>query len=584
MMMVSTSADQVDAIALQISSQRDQWFKTSVSERIQLLRSCIDGVERVAADWVEVVSTIKGIAPASSLVGEVWMTGPAAVLRNLRLLIEGLEAQASPHQGQMRSMKTTTRSDGQTVVQIFPNGWKDRLLLLGYRADLWLEPGRSPTQAALHRQPPACGRVALVLGGGNISSIGPMDTLYHLFIEQQVVILKMHPVMNALGPILEQAFEPLIGRSLLAIVYGDREIGQRLCHHPAIDTVHITGSHHTHDAIVWGDSDAERQTRKTENRPILAQPITSELGCVTPIFVVPGRWRDADLSFQAQHVANMVAHNASFNCVAAKAVVMASGWSQRDEFLGRLHQALATIPPRRAYYPGAQERYQAFMARYPQAQPLMPSVNAVNAAPETNPDHPPEATLPWTVIPDVPPASNEYALTHEAFCGILAEVTLDAKTAAEFLNQIPAVANQQLWGTLSCSVLIDPATAAAHAQAFDHAIAQLRYGTIAVNTWSGIAYSLGSIPWGAFPGNSLADIGSGRGMVHNAYQFDHPQKTVLHAPFRVPIKPFWFTDHSNLRLIGQQLTRFEAHPTWGNLVMLAIAAIESSSARHSAQL
>jgi acyl-CoA reductase-like NAD-dependent aldehyde dehydrogenase len=556
MMNWSTSPEQIHAIASQLSHQKDRWLQTPLTERIQLLQHCVEGVKLVAADWVKIVSEIKGIAPTSLLAGEIWMTGPAAVLRNLRLLIAGLQAQL-----RSRSWKTTQRPNGQTIVRLFPDSWMDQLLLLGYRADLWIEPGRSPSQGLFYRQPPVVGRVALVLGGGNISSIAPMDVLYKLFAEQQVVILKMHPVMNALGPILEQAFEPLRERSLLAIVYGDRDIGHLLCHHPAVDTVHITGSHHTHDAIVWGDSEAERQTRKAKNRPVLAKPITSELGCVTPILVVPGRWRDADLSFQAQHVANMVAHNASFNCVAAKVVVTASGWPQREEFLNRLHAALAAIPPRSAYYPGAAARYQAFLDRYPQAKPLSTSAQTT-AAP----------TIPWTVIPNVSASPNEYALTHEAFCGILAELTLEAETAAEFLPMATAFANDHIWGTLSCSLLIDPATAAAQPQTLDEAIAQLHYGTIAVNTWSGIAYSLGSIPWGAFPGNALTDIGSGRGVVHNAYLFDHPQKTVLYAPFRVPMKPFWFTDHSNLHLIGQRLAQFEAHPTWGNLLMLAIAA------------
>ena len=72
-------------------------------------------------------------------------------------------------------------------------------------------PRPSPTTRAV---PP--GRVALVLGAGNVSSIGPMDALYKLFVEDQVVVFKTHPVNVYLGPLLEEAFRALIDARLLA--------------------------------------------------------------------------------------------------------------------------------------------------------------------------------------------------------------------------------------------------------------------------------------------------------------------------------------------------------------------------------
>jgi hypothetical protein len=43
--------------------------------------------------------------------------------------------------------------------------------------------------------------------------------------------------------------------------------------------------------------------------------ITSELGCVTPVIVVPGAWSPGELAYQAENVATMVAINASCNCL-----------------------------------------------------------------------------------------------------------------------------------------------------------------------------------------------------------------------------------------------------------------------------
>lgn len=44
--------------------------------------------------------------------------------------------------------------------------------------------------------------------------------------------------------------------------------------------------------------------------------------------------------------------------------------------------------------------------------------------------------------------------------------------------------------------------------------------------------------WGAFAGDqTLADVGSGLGHVHNTYLYDHPQKTVVRTPFVSPLHP-----------------------------------------------
>src|SRR6185503_11752323 len=135
-----------------------------------------------------------------------------------------------------------------------------------------------------------------VLGAGNVGSIPALDTLHKLFIEGQVVILKMSPVNEYLGPIFEEVMKPLIDQGYLAIVYGGAEVGSQLCNHPQVDEIHITGSDRTHDTIVWGRDKAERERRRSLHQPLLAKPITSELGNITPVVVVPGAYSDTELA------------------------------------------------------------------------------------------------------------------------------------------------------------------------------------------------------------------------------------------------------------------------------------------------
>jgi acyl-CoA reductase-like NAD-dependent aldehyde dehydrogenase len=536
-----------------LSNRKQAWIQLGLEERIAYLHHCIDGVMTVGEAWAEAACCAKGIDSHSSLAGEEWIAGPVATLLNLRQLVTALEAKGQP------KPVALSRENGRAIAQVFPDHWMDRLLWLGFKAEVWLEPEKPITQGALYREPPQTGKVALVLGAGNIASIAAMDTLYKLFVEGEVVLLKMNPVNEYIGPFLAQAFRSLRQDGFFELVYGGAEVGRYLCQHPDVDTIHVTGSHHTHDAIVWGSTPAEQQQRKAAHQPLLTKPITSELGCVTPVLVVPGRWSRADLKFQARHVASMVAHNASFNCVAAKVIVTAKEWPQRAEFLEYLHQALANTPAREAYYPGAQERYQAFLDRYPQAKILG----------ERSPQ-----TIPWTVIPDVHPAAGEYALTEEAFCGILAEVSLEATHAPDFLTQAVEFANEILWGSLSCIVLVDPATQRACREALEGAIANLRYGGIGVNVWTGAVFMLGVTTWGAFPGNSLSNIGSGRGVVHNTYLFDHPQKSVLRAPFRIWPTPIWFSDHRNLKQLAQQFAALQTKQTLNNFMGVLVAAVQ----------
>lgn len=547
-----TSFEWANATATRLAKRKDTWVQLSLKERITYLRRCLEGVMAIAEPWAKAACQAKGIDPDSPLAGEEWIVGPLATVRNLRLLIQALEANGHPQPGGWH------RSNGQTVAQVFPETWMDRLLWMGFTAEVWIAPGHPPTQGAIYREPHD-GRVALVLGAGNISSIASMDTLYKLFVEDQVVLLKMNPVNESVGPLLEQAFQSLQADGFFDVVYGGAELGSYLCQHPQIETVHITGSHQTHDAIVWGGTLAEQKQRKAAQAPRLSKPITSELGCVTPVLVVPGSWSRADITFQARHVASMVAHNASFNCTAAKVIVTAKGWAQREAFLAQLHQELTAIPVRQAYYPGAQQRYQRFLEHYPQAQALASKT---------------EQSVPWTIIPEVSPETGEYALTQEAFCGVLAEVALEATDASEFLAQAVEFANQKIWGTLSCNLLIDPVTEKSCAVELEGAIANLRYGGIGVNVWTGVVYLMGIPTWGAFPGQSLMDIGSGRGVVHNTYLFDHPQKAVVRAPFRIRPTPAWFANHRNLLQLAKRLITFEAAPAWNRLPGVFIAALK----------
>ena len=542
----------LDAAIEKLNTARDPWVKKPMTERIALLERCLAGVLRTAERWVIEACVVKGLDPTSPLAGEEWLAGPNATARYLRLLIEALRAGGAPRPPAMQ------KRGEQLVARVFPNSVHDRAMLSGFTAEVWMAPGARATQGAFYRSPPEKGSTCLVLGGGNVTSIAPMDVLGKLFVEGAVVLLKVHPVLERVGPMLEDALAPLVDAGVLAFAYGGADVGAYLAEHAGIDTLHVTGSDRTYDAIVWGQDEAERKRRKGDRTPKNTRPFTAELGCVTPILVVPGPWSAADMKYQAAHVAGMLSNNGSYNCSAAKVLVVARDWLQRETFLDEVRAALKALPSWRAYYPGSPERYARYCARYPDAEVLGPTG---------------EGVLPWTLLPKVKPDASELALSEEAFCGVLGVVTLDAKDAPSFLAAAVPFANDSVWGTLSTCLLVHPITADAHRAELDRAIMGLRYGGIGINCWSGVIYGLASPTWGAFPGNAPEAIGSGSGVVHNGFLFDHPQKSVVTGPFRMRPKPPWFPHHRTLLPLARLLLQAEAHPSFGALAKLAWTAM-----------
>jgi hypothetical protein len=538
-----------------LQDNKERWARLPVTRKAELLEKLIQGVLSVSGRQVTTALEAKGIAPNSIESAEEWLSGPLIVLRNLRLLKQSLVEIARYGIPSIPGDKIHTRSDGQVVVDVFPGSLFDKLLYTGFHADVWMKPEVTletlhETIASFYRLSQPQGKVALVLGAGNVSSIGPLDAVYKLFVEGQVCLLKLNPVNDYLGTFIEESFAPLIQEGYLRLAYGGAEVGSYLCEHPGIDGIHLTGSSKSHDAIVFGVGD-EGEDRKRTNLPRLKKRITSELGNVSPVILLPGEWSEGDLKFQAENIATQLTNNAGFNCNAAKVLVTPATWDKRNFFLDALRKTLTQIPERRPYYPGALSRHARFIEAHPEAEILGKKS---------------EAGIPWTLIPGLDPErKSDICFREEAFCGIIAETPLSASDAADFLFKAVTFSNDILWGTLNACIIVDPETQAELGSLLDHAVSALRYGSIGINHWPAISYALGSTTWGAYPGHTLDDIQSGIGVVHNTLMFDKPQKSVIYGPFRIRPKPPWFVTHKSAHKLAPILAQFEAHPRFSIL-------------------
>jgi hypothetical protein len=520
---------------------------------LHLLEQGAAGVSAVAEKWVRLACKAKGLDFDAHESAEEWFGGPMTTLRNLRLLRESLLEIRELGTPRLTENSVSSREDGRTVVRVFPRDGYDKALYAGFVADVWMQDGVAAdtvadTMAETYRNNETTSSVTLVLGAGNVASIGPMDVMHQLFVDNSVCLLKLNPVNAYLGPVVEEAFAAWIESGFMAVCYGGAEVGEYLCQHPQVDRIHITGSDRTHDAIVWGPP-SEQAERKATGQRHNEKPITSELGNVSPVVIVPGKWSAADLRFQAENVATMLVNNGSFNCNAAKLLIMHEEWPQRAEFLNVLRSVLAEIPPRRAYYPGAAYRYEKLTAG-------RASVETIGS--------PGKGALPWTLILNVDSDKVDDDVFHtEPFCSVLSVTSISATDTPAFLKQVTDLCNDVVWGTLNVCLIVHPKTLkdASVAEAFEASIAELKYGTVAVNHWPALGYGLTVTPWGAYPGHTMEDIQSGSGVVHNTLMFSKTLKTVVRGPFRVTPKPPWFITHKRAHKVARQLTNFELKPS-----------------------
>lgn len=558
-----TSEKDLDKALAELHEHATEFARLSASAKSDLLLACIPRLLDVSAQWVASGTKAKGLGSEES--GEEWLAGPTPTIRMARLIAESLREISQTGKPSLGT-KTSTGSDGRLRIDVFPNSKIDSALFAGFEGYVIMQEGvdrdsATKGQASFYSEKEPEGGVSIVLGAGNVSSIPPMDTFTKMFTEGKVVMLKMNPVNEWVGPCLETALAPLIDRGFLRIVYGGGSVGKYLVEKETIADVHITGSDKTHDLIVWGPEGEERERRIRDQDPRLKVPICSELGNVTPVAIVPYEYSDDELAFQARNVATMICNNASFNCNAAKMLVTGEGWSQRDQFFSLLRGELRKVPTRKAYYPGAFDRYESLVSGRKNVEQI---------------GHADDEHLPWTIIHDLDASDKDEPLFRvEPFCSILSETQLGSADPVQFLQACVPFMNDTLWGTLAATIIIPPALEndkRVKAE-LDRTILDLRYGGIGINHWAGLIYGLTTLPWGGHASASPEDIQSGLGWVHNTYMLEGIDKSVIRGDLKIWPTPPWFAGNTATTTLGPKLTRMEASPGWTKVPGIALRAL-----------
>lgn len=362
-------------------------------------------------------------------------------------------------------------------------------------------------QASCRQQAEPAG-VAVVLGAGNVTGLAAADAICQIFEQGRTVLLKLHPVQAPLAPVLEQALQPLIAAGLLAVVVGGAELAMAAIAAPEVTHVHLTGGEPTFRRLVDGDGSGP-----------LAKPVSCELGNVTPWVVVPGRYSEKALAFQADQLAASIANNSSCNCIATKVILTCRQWEQRERFLGLIQQRLASLPARPAWYPGAVDLWQQATGQPPT-----------------------EGCLPPTLRAGIDRQAEPHWFAREWFVPVAVETAVETDSMEDFCVAASRFTHE-LPGSLAASVTLPDGLATPDRARVELLIEHLRYGVVAVNAWSALGYAVGNVPWGGFPGGTIEKPESGIGFVHNPQQLPLVHNSIVRGPLTVWPTPPWFPWH-----------------------------------------
>jgi hypothetical protein len=558
-----TSQEEIDSSLQTLDAHKLEWARLPIRERLTLLEQVRKGLISVQHQWITSEIEAKGIKPDTFPIAEEW-TMLAQVFRTIRQ-IEMTLKRINASQPVVAPNRIRVGPEHRVIMQTFPVTSWDRAIFLNVSGNVWIQQGVSAKQVltgkiSRYSDPMYEGRVSVVLGGGNASMLPACDTFHKLFVDLQVVILKMNPVNAHIGAWIEIAFKSLIDRGFVALAYGGADVGAYVTNHPLVEEIHMTGSDKTYEAVVFGSGEEGRR-RKQEHKPLNTKPFTAELGNVSPVIVVPGPWKPSDIDEYAKHIATWMTANAGFGCLTPRIIIQHESWKLREHLTTAIRADLAKYPNRKAYYPGAFDIHKDFLEVHPEAMEI---------------GSPGAGELPWTVFPDLDHSNSEdICFKREGFGGLTGELALPADDVQDFILRAVEFANDTLWGSL-CAILVvhpksmrEPRTAAA----VERAIVDLQYGTVSLNMLAFYSSYFSVCPWGAIPGHDIYDIQSGIGRNFNFAMLDRVEKVVIRAPFK-RLDPLTIRAR-RAHIFAERLAKFEARPSVVRLVGLLWSALTS---------
>lgn len=556
-----TPKEDIDKYLHELKAHQTWWAnQVSLNERIDLLKRLQKNILMVIDKWIA-LDTESRNTETTHWDYVVPVITPGCVGLIVRLYLQALYTIRDC--GKPKFAKKIQQDGDRVQFQIFPQGLQDRVLWGSTKARVYLKQGTCIADfeqyQSVYQDPNDLGAIALVLASGNYAHLTISDTLHKLIAEKNVVLIKINPVKAYLFSIMTEIFQPFIDAGVVRIISGGPAVGHYAAYHPLVNNLHMTGSDKTFESIVYGSGDVGIENKKNDRR-VLTIPITGELGCVTPVIIVPGEWSEKDFHYQAKNIVSMLGLNSGYTCCAPRVLIMPKTWGGSLKLLNLIRHYMTELSIASNYYPGTEECIQRLETQYPHLE----KIGLQDATHQ-----------PWMLITDLHPELDEYAFRVEVWAAFMSQVYLADEDVASYLNTAVAFANNKLWGTLSAMILVDAKTRKKLEKTgcLPRAIRELHYGVVTINLFSGYANSLGILPWGGYPGSDYSNIQSGNAYVNNMMLLKNVEKTVLEGPFRLWPEIPLFISHKKLVAAGIMFSYYNITGRWRDFFKLIGAVL-----------
>ena len=135
----------VDQSVATLVQHKDEWATLPIARKLDHLQKMRQKTDDVAERWVNAAVKAKRVPADSPLAGEEWMSGPYAVLTWINAVQETL-TEIAAGRDPLEKFAVRQRTDGQTVITVYPHRVQERLLLNGFSAEVWMQPGTTPAR------------------------------------------------------------------------------------------------------------------------------------------------------------------------------------------------------------------------------------------------------------------------------------------------------------------------------------------------------------------------------------------------------------------------------------------------------
>src|SRR4051794_1495555 len=113
----STSRPELDAQLNRLKEAAPAWARSSIDERITMLRGFLTGFAACADEFCAAGCRMKGLDPEGADSAEEWLAGAIVIARNLRLLIATLE-KVRAGQATISADRIETKPDGRVTARV----------------------------------------------------------------------------------------------------------------------------------------------------------------------------------------------------------------------------------------------------------------------------------------------------------------------------------------------------------------------------------------------------------------------------------------------------------------------------------